>query len=135
MELHLVFELRSPAGTTPHRELYPAMLDMSAWGDDKGFAYVNFGEHHVSETGYNPSPLVTCAAVAGRTSRVRMRPNVLLTPFYNPIRLAEDSAVLSLVGRTFDIVLGGGYRPRTPRRRVPLSGPRGAIGHLGASSC
>ena len=39
------------------------MLDMSAWGDDKGFAYVNFGEHHVSETGYNPSPLVTCAAM------------------------------------------------------------------------
>ena len=42
-----------------------------------------------------------------------MRPNVLLTPFYNPIRLAEDSAVLSLVsGGRFDIVLGGGYRPR-----------------------
>lgn len=112
MELHLVFELRSPAGTIPHRELYPAMLDISAWADEAGFACVNFGEHHVSETGYNPSPLITCAAVAGRTMRVRMRPNVLLAPLYDPLKLAEDSAVLSLAsGGRFELALGGGYRP------------------------
>lgn len=113
MELHLVFELRSPAGTAPHRDLYPAMLEMAEWADSHDFAYVNFGEHHASETGYLPSPLVTCAAVAGRTKRIRMRPNVLLTPFYDPVRLAEDTAVLSLVsGGRFDLVLGGGYRQR-----------------------
>jgi len=89
------------------------MLDMAAWADDQGFAYVDFGEHHVTESGYNPSPLVTCAAVAGRTHNIRMRPNVLLAPFYNPVRLAEDTAVLSLVaGGRFDLVLGGGYRQR-----------------------
>ena len=113
MELHLVFELRSPSGTAPHRDLYPAMLDMAGWADERGFAYVNFGEHHMSKTGYLPSPLVTRAAVTGRTRRIRMRPNVLLTPFYNPIRLAEDTAVLSLTsGGRFDLVLGGGYRQR-----------------------
>ncbi|MHA3020612.1 LLM class flavin-dependent oxidoreductase [Mycobacterium sp. BMJ-28] len=113
MELHLVFELRSTADATPHRDQYPAMLDIAEWADERGFAYVNFGEHHVSESGYLPSPLVTCAAVAGRTTQIRMRPNVLLTPFYNPIRLAEDAAVLSLVsGGRFDLVLGGGYRQR-----------------------
>ncbi|MDY0065633.1 MAG: LLM class flavin-dependent oxidoreductase [Steroidobacteraceae bacterium] len=111
MELHLVFELRSPPGTTPHRELYPAMLDISAWADELGFSYVNFGEHHVSESGYNPSPLITCAAVAGRTRRIRTRPNVLLAPLYDPLKLAEDCAVLSLASQgRFDIVLGGGYR-------------------------
>lgn len=113
MELHLAFELRSPAGATPHRELHPAMLDVCAWADDLGFAYANFGEHHASASGYNPSPLVSCAAVAGRTRRIRMRPNVLLAPFYNPVRLAEDTAVLSLVSRgRFDIAIGGGYRQR-----------------------
>lgn len=89
MELHLAFELRSPAGATPHRELHPAMLDICAWGDEVGFACANFGEHHASVSGYNPSPLVSCAAVAGRTRRIRMRPNVLLAPFYHPVRLAE----------------------------------------------
>lgn len=112
MDLQLVFELRSPAGATPHQHLYPAMLDMCAWGDEMGFSYANFGEHHASASGYNPSPLITCAAVAGRTHRIRMRPNLLLAPFYNPIRLAEDTAVLSLcsAGR-FDLTIGGGYRP------------------------
>jgi alkanesulfonate monooxygenase SsuD/methylene tetrahydromethanopterin reductase-like flavin-dependent oxidoreductase (luciferase family) len=113
MDLQIAFELRAPAGTTPHRELYPAMLDMCAWADDMGFSYVNFGEHHVSDSGYNPSPLITCAAAAGRTKRIRMRPNVLLAPFYDPLRLAEDCAVLSLASRgRFDIALGAGYRPR-----------------------
>lgn len=113
MELHLAFELRSPPGTTPHRVLHPAMLDICAWADELGFAYANFGEHHASTSGYNPSPLVSCAAVAGRTRRIRMRPNVLLAPFYHPVRLAEDTAVLSLVsGGRFDLAIGGGYRQR-----------------------
>jgi len=111
MELHLAFELRSPPGTTPHRDLYAAMLDICGWADENGFAFANFGEHHLSTSGYNPSPLVTCAAVAGRTRRIGMRPNVLLAPLYDPIKLAEDSAVLSLVsdGR-FQLAIGSGYR-------------------------
>src|SRR5574340_91815 len=113
MDLKIAFELRSPAGTTPHRELYPAMLEMCAWADAMEFSYVNFGEHHVSESGYNPSPLITCAAAAGRTRRIRMRPNVLLAPLYDPLKLAEDCAVLSLASQgRFDIALGAGYRPR-----------------------
>src|SRR5579859_7264969 len=87
MELHLAFELRSPPGTAPHRELYAAMLDICGWADENGFACANFGEHHLSTSGYNPSPLVTCAAVAGRTRRIAMRPNVLLAPLYDPIKL------------------------------------------------
>jgi len=111
MDLQLAFELRSPAGTTPHRDLYPAMLDIAAWADAVGFSFVNFGEHHVSESGYCPAPLIACAAVAGRTRRIRMRPNILIAPLYDPIKLAEDTAVLSLAsGGRFDLALGGGYR-------------------------
>jgi alkanesulfonate monooxygenase SsuD/methylene tetrahydromethanopterin reductase-like flavin-dependent oxidoreductase (luciferase family) len=111
MDLQLAFELRAPAGTTPHATLYPAMLDLAAWADEAGFSVVNFGEHHVSESGYCPSPLIACAGVAGRTRRIRMRPNILIAPLYDPIKLAEDTAVLSLMsGGRFDIAIGGGYR-------------------------
>jgi alkanesulfonate monooxygenase SsuD/methylene tetrahydromethanopterin reductase-like flavin-dependent oxidoreductase (luciferase family) len=40
-----------------------------------------------------------------------MRPNILIAPLYDPIKLAEDTAVLSLAsGGRFDLALGGGYR-------------------------
>lgn len=112
MELQLAFELRSPACGAPHRELYAAMLDICAWADEAGFDVVNFGEHHGADSGYNPSPLIACAAVAGRTRRIRMRPNVLLAPLYDAVKLAEDCAVLGLLapGR-FSLAIGGGYRP------------------------
>ncbi len=113
MDLQLCFELRSPVGTTPHPVLYREMLDIASWADANGFRYVNFGEHHASESGYLPSPLIACAGVAGRTRRIRMRPNILTAPLYDPIKLAEDTAVLSLVSEgRFDICLGGGYRQR-----------------------
>lgn len=112
MDLHLIFDLMSPRGATPHRELYPAMLDICAWAEEAGFSCVNFGEHHVSDAGYNPSPLISCAAVAGRTKRITMRTNVLLAPLYDPLKLAEDTAVLSLAsGGRFELLIGGGYRP------------------------
>lgn len=113
MQLQLAFELRSPPGCgAPHRELYAAMLDICAWADERGFALANFGEHHAADSGYNPSPLVACAAVAGRTRRLGMRPNVLLAPLYDPLKLAEDCAVLALcAGGRFELGLGGGYRP------------------------
>lgn len=112
MQLQLAFELRSPDCGAPHRELYAAMLDICAWADELGFDVVNFGEHHGADSGYNPSPLVTCAAVAGRTRRIRMRPNVLLAPLYDPVKLAEDCAVLALIApHRFSLAIGGGYRP------------------------
>ena len=88
------------------------MLDICAWADELGFTMVNFGEHHASASGYNPSPLVCCAAVAGRTRRIGMRPNVLLAPLYDPLKLAEDTAVLALLApERFSLAIGGGYRP------------------------
>ena len=52
------------------------------------------------------------AAIAGRTQRILIRPNVLLAPLYEPIKLAEDLAVLQYIaaGR-LEVVIGAGYRP------------------------
>ena len=130
MDLHLAFELRAPANATPHHVQYQEMLDMASWADVVGFDFVNFGEHHVSASGYNPSPLITCAGVAGRTRRIRMRPNILIAPLYDPIKLAEDTAVLSLMsGGRFDICIGGGYRQQEcDMFDKPLDGRWKAVG-------
>jgi alkanesulfonate monooxygenase SsuD/methylene tetrahydromethanopterin reductase-like flavin-dependent oxidoreductase (luciferase family) len=91
---------------------YCAALDMAAYADECGFAIVNVEEHHDAEIGWLPSPLVMAALIIGRTTRVRVRASALLAPLYDPIRLAEDIAILDLASRgRFVFVLGQGYRP------------------------
>jgi alkanesulfonate monooxygenase SsuD/methylene tetrahydromethanopterin reductase-like flavin-dependent oxidoreductase (luciferase family) len=69
-------------------------------------------EHHASDDGYLPAPLVMAAAIAGRTSTIPISVAALLAPLHDPVRLAEDIAVLDhLSGGRVSYVLGVGYRP------------------------
>ncbi len=112
MEFVISYDMRAPHFGAPARELYAAALDQIAWADDLGFDCVGLGEHHGSEDGYLPSPIPMAGAIAGRTKRILIRPNVLLAPLYEPIKLAEDLAVLQYLsdGR-LEVVIGAGYRP------------------------
>jgi alkanesulfonate monooxygenase SsuD/methylene tetrahydromethanopterin reductase-like flavin-dependent oxidoreductase (luciferase family) len=106
------YDLRSPSFARPHSELYAAMMEQTRWAERVGFDSVVFSEHHAAADGYLPSPLVTAAAVAGATTRIRISVSALLLPLYDVVRVAEDMAVLDLVsnGRV-DLVIGAGYRP------------------------
>jgi alkanesulfonate monooxygenase SsuD/methylene tetrahydromethanopterin reductase-like flavin-dependent oxidoreductase (luciferase family) len=112
MEFVISFDMRAPDFGAPADELYSAALDMSAWADEIGFNVVSLGEHHAADDGYLPSPLPMCAAIAARTRRVKIRPNVLLAPLYEPIKLAEDLSVVQILSHgRLQVVLGAGYRP------------------------
>jgi len=90
---------------------YQAALDMAAYADRNGFAAVVVDEHHDAELGWLPSPLVMSALIAGRTERINIRAAAILAPLYDPIRLAEDVALLDVASRgRFAFVLGQGYR-------------------------
>ena len=84
-----------------HRDLnlYAAALDMAEWAEDKGCLGVVISEHHGSEDGYLPSPLVIAAAVAARTSNVGISIAALLLLMNDPIKLAEDLNVLDHLSR------------------------------------
>jgi alkanesulfonate monooxygenase SsuD/methylene tetrahydromethanopterin reductase-like flavin-dependent oxidoreductase (luciferase family) len=110
-KLVLDFDLRHPArlgATGP--TTYAAALDVIEWADSVGFERVGFGEHHQSDDGYLPCPLVFAAAVGARTRRIRVRISILLAALYDPLRLAEEVAVADLCtqGR-LDLAVGVGY--------------------------
>jgi alkanesulfonate monooxygenase SsuD/methylene tetrahydromethanopterin reductase-like flavin-dependent oxidoreductase (luciferase family) len=98
--------------TARHAGRYQAALDMAEYADGHGFTAVSGEEHHLAATGWLPSPLILAAAIAGRTRNVRISINALIVPLYNPVRLAEDIAVLdNLTAGRFSFVAGMGYRP------------------------
>jgi len=91
---------------------YNAAIDMAEYADRNGFAIVNVEEHHNAQIGWLPSPLLMAGFIASRTKKIDIRGSALLVTLYDPIRLAEDIAMLDLVSRgRFYFILGQGYRP------------------------
>ena len=112
VRLSLRYDLRAPAFGPPAEALYAAALEQCEWAEGQGFELVHLTEHHCSDDGYCPSPLVLAAAIAGRTRSLRVLIAALVLPLYDPVRLAEDLAVLDLAsGGRVDLVIGAGYRP------------------------
>src|SRR4051794_5568483 len=107
------FDMRAP-GLDPQESqaLYAAAIEMGEWADARGFDMLTLSEHHASPDGYLPSPLVLGGAMAARTRQIALWISALLLPMHDPIRLAEDLAVLDLIsGGRVSLVTGLGYRP------------------------
>jgi natural product biosynthesis luciferase-like monooxygenase protein len=74
---------------------FRAIVDQISYGEQIGFDSVWLAEHHFhSFAGFFSSPPVIGAAIAQRTTKIRIGTAVLLLPYHNPLRVAEDYATL-----------------------------------------
>src|SRR3954454_4227027 len=106
------FDLRAPASGAPRAELYAAALDMAAWAETRGCLSAVLCEHHTSDDGYLPSPLILASAMAARTTTLPITVAVVLLPLYDPVRLAEEMVVLDLISKGRVLYVAAiGYRP------------------------
>jgi alkanesulfonate monooxygenase SsuD/methylene tetrahydromethanopterin reductase-like flavin-dependent oxidoreductase (luciferase family) len=107
----LAYDMRAPDFGARPAKLYAAALDQCEWADALGCHSVSLMEHHASEDSYLPSPIVMAAAVAGRTKQTLITVAVMLQPLYDPLREAEDLAVIDLLSEVrLRLVVGAGYR-------------------------
>lgn len=105
------FDMRAPDFGAAPTELYEAAVDMCEWAETRGCLAAVLCEHHGSADGYLPTPLILGSAIAARTKQLMMTLIVIL-PFYDPVRLAEEIAVLDILSKgRASYVFGLGYRP------------------------
>ena len=109
----LRFDMRAPAFSPAEPPaLYAAALEMATWAEEHRFAALTLSEHHGVDDGYLPSPLPMAGLLAGRTRRIPISVVALLAPLYEPLKLAEDLAILDIAsGGRVAVCAGMGYRP------------------------
>ncbi|MEH6586884.1 MAG: LLM class flavin-dependent oxidoreductase [Halioglobus sp.] len=108
----LRFDMRSaPQCVDDAATRYRAAIDMAAWADSNCVDVVGLSEHHLTTDGFLSSPLQLAGMMAAVTQQVRISVSALLVPLHDPLRLAEDIAVLDLAsGGRFSATCGLGYR-------------------------
>ncbi|MDI3423150.1 LLM class flavin-dependent oxidoreductase [Streptomyces luteolus] len=106
------FNLVDPAATPDLLAArYRAAVEMAAYCDDRGLATIQTEEHHGAANNWLPSPFTFAGAVFGATRRIAVTVSAIIGPLHDPLRLAEDIAVLDLLsGGRLVTVAGIGYR-------------------------
>ncbi|MFI6092674.1 LLM class flavin-dependent oxidoreductase [Streptomyces sp. NPDC051218] len=107
------FNLVDPDATPASlSERYKAAVEMATYADDRGISTVQTEEHHGVGNNWLPSPFTFAGAVFGATRRIAVTVSAIIGPLHDPLRLAEDIAVLDLLsGGRLVTVAGIGYRP------------------------
>ncbi len=91
---------------------YGDSLRQIIYGEELGFDSVWLEEHHGVKNHYWPSPLIALAGYATRTSKILLGTDIVVLPFYHPVRAAEDAAMLDVMSNgRFIFGVAIGYRP------------------------
>jgi alkanesulfonate monooxygenase SsuD/methylene tetrahydromethanopterin reductase-like flavin-dependent oxidoreductase (luciferase family) len=93
-------------------ERHRAFVELAVLAEEVGLDSVWLGEHHFCDYILS-SPAIVLAAIAERTSRIRLGTSVALLPNLDPVRVAEDYATLDLLsGGRVELAVGRGIVPR-----------------------
>jgi len=94
-------------------ERYRLATEQIVRAETLGFASAWVAQHHFNANeGGLPAPFVFLAQVAARTSRIRLGTGVVTLPLEDPVRVAEDAAVLDLLsGGRLEVGIGAGGTP------------------------
>jgi alkanesulfonate monooxygenase SsuD/methylene tetrahydromethanopterin reductase-like flavin-dependent oxidoreductase (luciferase family) len=109
----LWYDFRNPVQwARDSSDLYQQVIDQVVRAEELGWDDAWLSEHHFIDDGYLPSCLPVAAAIAAKTHRIRIGTAVAQLPLHDPVRFAEDAAVVDVISRgRLDLGVGLGYRP------------------------
>jgi alkanesulfonate monooxygenase SsuD/methylene tetrahydromethanopterin reductase-like flavin-dependent oxidoreductase (luciferase family) len=95
-----------------YERAYAEMLEQIQYGEELGFESVWLAEHHFSAYGSMPSPQVAAAAISQITKKMDIGIGVSILNFDNPVRIAEDYAMVDVLSNgRLKFGAGRGYQP------------------------
>lgn len=111
MRFGLFFLAGSPS--EDHVRDYGEILEQIEVAEELGYHSVWLAEHHGSSYSTTPAPSVLAAAASQRTKRIKIGVAVTILPFQNPVRVAEEWAMVDVLsnGRLL-FGAGRGYQER-----------------------
>jgi putative FMN-dependent luciferase-like monooxygenase len=113
----------------PPGERYRLAAEQIVHAERCGFDGAWVAQHHFdgSEGGL-PAPLVFLSYVAAQTRRIRLGTGIITLPLEEPVRVAEDAAVLdALTGGRLELGVGSGGTPLSFTAFSQDSGARGPV--------
>ena len=96
------------------KTLFEEGVQQVQYSEEMGFDYCLIAEHHFTNYGNSPAPLMQALYIGQRTRRIKIGTASVILPVWQPLRLAEEIAVL-------DNLIDGRFRQRPWRiaRQVP----------------
>ncbi len=101
-------------GSDDPQRIYQETLELFVAAEELGFDAGWVAQHHFKKgSGFLPSPFPFLAAVAERTRHIRLGTSIVVLPLENPLRVAEDAAVVDLLsGGRLELGVGSGSDPQ-----------------------
>jgi alkanesulfonate monooxygenase SsuD/methylene tetrahydromethanopterin reductase-like flavin-dependent oxidoreductase (luciferase family) len=94
----IFFSFQNPDGSREDGEAIRTALKMMADpAEDLGYDSIWFSEHHFTGYSVSPNPLQLMTYMAGRTSRIEIGSAVVVLPWHNPVRVAEEVSMLDVL--------------------------------------
>lgn len=103
MQFGLFYEWPNPT-MRPWKRLFEEGVEQIQYSEELGFDYCLLAEHHFSSYGNSPAPLMQALYIGQRTKRLRIGTAAVILPVWQPLRLAEEIAVLDNLTVCFSAV-------------------------------
>jgi alkanesulfonate monooxygenase SsuD/methylene tetrahydromethanopterin reductase-like flavin-dependent oxidoreductase (luciferase family) len=111
MQFGLFYEWPNPT-LRNWKTLFEEGVEQIQYSETLGFDYCLIAEHHFTNYGNSPAPLLQALYIGQRTRRIKIGTAAVILPVWQPIRLAEEVAVLdNLIDGRFMCGVGRGYQP------------------------
>ncbi|WP_221796348.1 LLM class flavin-dependent oxidoreductase [Oceanobacter mangrovi] len=131
MKFSLFLQMERYSPDKPHQELLAELVELVQIAERGGMETVWIGEHHAMEFTIGPNPLSFLAYLAPLTSTIRLGLGTVIAPFWHPIKLAGEAALVDIMsnGRLEFGIARGAYQCEFDRLAGGLSAKDGG-GHL-----